>query len=281
MPAEAAASPGAPRRRQPYGPLVPQAANPIWAQFHNARSEGCPSAAVLREKIIVGHLSLVRYVAVRMSQTLPRHVELDDLVSWGAFGLIDAVDRFDPDRGVRFESFAAPRIRGSILDAQRALDWLPKPVRAAVREVQRTRNSLAAELGIEPTDAQIAEKVDAPVALIRTIFAAEADASIQSTDKPVGPRGVNLESSTTLGDLQADKTGDDPVLSAELGLLAARMAAALSGLPPRAQHIVALRYGGRMGLREVSTHIGLGGPVVTKAYAEACLMLRELLVIHG
>ena len=108
-----------------------------------------------RDHLIVHYSPLVKFVAGRIGAGLPNSVDPGDLVSSGVFGLIDAIDRFDPDRGVKFETFAAPRIRGAIYDGLRQLDWVPRSVRSRAREVERAFSRLEHELGRAPTDEEL------------------------------------------------------------------------------------------------------------------------------
>ena len=109
-----------------------------------------------RDHLIVHYSPLVKFVAGRIGAGLPNSVDPGDLVSSGVFGLIDAIDRFDPDRGVKFETFAAPRIRGAIYDGLRQLDWVPRSVRSRAREVERAFSQLEHELGRAPSDEELA-----------------------------------------------------------------------------------------------------------------------------
>src|SRR3954453_10500412 len=109
-----------------------------------------------RERLIVHYSPLVKFVAGRVGAGLPSSVDPGDLVSSGVFGLIDAIDRFDPERGVKFETFAAPRIRGAIYDGLRQLDWVPRSVRSRAREVERAFSELEHSLGRSPTDEELA-----------------------------------------------------------------------------------------------------------------------------
>ena len=111
----------------------------------------------LRDQLIVLYSPLVKYVAARVAVGLPQHVDGSDLVSYGIIGLIDAIDRFSPDRQVKFETYAIPRIRGAIIDELRAIDWVPRSVRAKARAVEQAYASLEATLLRTPTDAEVAD----------------------------------------------------------------------------------------------------------------------------
>ena len=124
-----------------------------WTRWLNRKN------AASRDHLIVHYSPLVKFVAGRIGAGLPNSVDSGDLVSSGVFGLIDAIDRFDPDRGVKFETFAAPRIRGAIYDGLRQLDWVPRSVRSRAREVERAFSHLEHELGRGPTDEELAQQL--------------------------------------------------------------------------------------------------------------------------
>lgn len=126
----------------------------VWSDFFEAHSEEC------RNLLMEHYLYLVKYTAERIWVKLPDKVELDDLISAGIFGLMDAIDAFDPDRGVKFETYCAPRIRGSILDELRSMDWVPRLVRARAHQLERARQTLEAQLGRIPTDLELAEEME-------------------------------------------------------------------------------------------------------------------------
>lgn len=126
----------------------------IWEQFHKTRDD------YFRNLLMEHYRSLVKYCAERLHSKLPDKVELDDLVSAGIFGLMDAIDAFDPSRGVKFETYCSPRIRGSILDELRSMDWVPRLVRARAHQLSKATHSLETHLGRKPTEREIAEELD-------------------------------------------------------------------------------------------------------------------------
>src|SRR5207244_2453250 len=112
-----------------------------------------------RERLVLAYSPLVKYVAGRMGSGLPAHVEESDLISYGLLGLISAIERFDPGREIKFETFAVTRIKGSIIDELRSLDWVPRSVRAKAREIEKVNAKLEHELQRAPTDQEISDKL--------------------------------------------------------------------------------------------------------------------------
>jgi len=128
--------------------------NKIWAQFHKTRDD------YFRNLLLEHYMYLVKYAADRLYSKLPDKVGLDDLISAGTFGLMDAVDAFDPDRGVKFETYCTPRIRGAILDELRSMDWVPRLVRARAHQLTKAIHSLETHLGRKPTEKETAEELN-------------------------------------------------------------------------------------------------------------------------
>lgn len=126
----------------------------VWNAFFETRDE------YWRNRLLENYLPLVKYTADRIYAKLPDKVELDDLISAGIFGLMDAIDAFDPERGVKFETYCTPRIRGSILDELRSMDWVPRLVRARARQLERALATLEAQLGRTPTEKEIASELN-------------------------------------------------------------------------------------------------------------------------
>ncbi len=126
----------------------------IWEHFYKTRNDQ------FRNLLMENYRNLVRYCAERLHSKLPDKVELDDLISAGNFGLMDAIDAFDPGRGVKFETYCSPRIRGSILDELRSMDWVPRLVRSRAHQLSRATHSLETHLGRKPTQKELAEELE-------------------------------------------------------------------------------------------------------------------------
>jgi RNA polymerase sigma factor FliA len=128
-------------------------ASALWSKF---KETGDLDA---RERLILNYSPLVKYVAGRVSSTLPQTVDTADLISYGLFGLIDAIEKFDPGRGIKFETYAIARIKGAIIDELRSLDWVPRSVRARARELEAAYIALETRMRRVPSDAEVAEEM--------------------------------------------------------------------------------------------------------------------------
>ena len=124
----------------------------------------------VRDRLIVHYSPLVKFVASRLAAGLPQNVEQADLVSYGIFGLIDAIDRFDPERGNKFETYAMQRIKGAILDELRSYDWVPRSVRAKARSIEKALTKLEGEFGRTPNEAELAQELGIEVSQLQTML---------------------------------------------------------------------------------------------------------------
>lgn len=162
----------------------------------------------LRNKLMVMYLPLVRFNADRIGAKLPDEVDPDDLTSAGAFGLMDAIDSFDPSRGVKFETYCAPRIRGAILDELRAMDWVPRLVRSRAGKLDAAAHAMEAELGRTPTTREVASRLGLRAAEIGRFLRDASAVSVVSLSR----KHYEADSSRDLCEIDviADRSSDDP-----------------------------------------------------------------------
>ncbi len=165
------------RRSAAYSLGVADDTKALWRSYRNSGD------AAIRDRLILTYAPLVKFVAGRISSGLPSHVDENDLVSYGLLGLIGAIERYDPDRDVKFETYAIARIKGSIIDELRAMDWVPRSVRSRAREIERAIAKLEAELHRSPTDEEIAAKVGIEVS--------ELEDSLLDISAPRSPRSTS------------------------------------------------------------------------------------------
>lgn len=215
----------------------------LWRSF---KQDGSQTA---RGRLVHLYYPLVKHVARNVSSTLSRQAELDDLEGYGAEGLIDAIDRFDPGRGVRFETFAAHRIRGAIYDGIRNADWVPRSVRRKAREIQEVQHELSATFGRQPTEEEEASALDVKVSALRHSKAQVATAYVSSLDRPTqidGGPGADLRDAT-----------HEP-LTAYLSWEARHtVRAAMHRLTERERTVAVLSFGQGMTLAEIGKTLGV------------------------
>ena len=223
-----------------------------------------PNNAKLREQLILKYLHLVRYVVSRMPITLPISIATEDLISFGTMGLMEAVERFDPDRG----------LRGSIIDQLRFHDWIPRGVRRRSKELVQTMQKLEEELGRAATDDELAERLGVSKEKLNTLLS-ESQNLMLSLDDTYG--NDSNGSSITLLDLVEDKNSPDPQGEFEAGELRKRLAQAIASLPEREKLLIALYYHENMTLREIGDIICVSESRACQLHAQAILRLRSRL----
>jgi RNA polymerase sigma factor FliA len=226
----------------------------------------------LRDQLIVLYSPLVKYVAARVAVGLPQHVDGSDLVSYGIIGLIDAIDRFSPDRQVKFETYAIPRIRGAIIDELRAIDWVPRSVRAKARAVEQAYASLEATLLRTPTDAEVAAELEMSEPDLQDILRQISFVGVAALDE-VFMVGGDRTDRTTLGDTIPDATAG-PVALFEDKESKEILAQAIMQLGERERTVLSLYYYEGLTLAEIGEILGVTESRVCQIHTNAVLQLR-------
>ncbi len=227
-----------------------------------------------RDALIVHYAPLVKYVAGRVSVGLPSNVEQADLVSYGMFGLIDAIAKFDFERGIKFETYAIARIRGAIIDELRSYDWIPRSVRAKARTVERAYNTLENKLGRNPTDPEVAHEMGVSLRDFQQIFNQISFVGLVALDELIG-MGSDKGETLTLGDTLADSNGADPTTAFELEELRHLLAEAINKLPEREKIVITLYYYEGLTLAEIGQVLGVTESRICQMHTKAVLILRS------
>jgi RNA polymerase sigma factor for flagellar operon FliA len=239
----------------------------LWQRFKQAGDRE------LRDRLILHYSPLVKYVAGRVGVGLPPNIEQSDLVSYGIFGLIDAIEKFDIERSIKFETYAISRIRGAIIDELRAIDWIPRSVRYKAREVEKAYAALEAKLRRTPTEAEVAEELGISLDELHTVFSQVSFVNVVALDELLnvgGEKGDRLSLVDTLEDTRAE----DPVAvfeSEETKLLLAR---AINTLPEREKIVVTLYYYEGLTLAEIGQVLGVTESRICQMHTKAVLQLR-------
>jgi RNA polymerase sigma factor for flagellar operon FliA len=224
----------------------------------------------LRDRLVLHYAPLVKYVAGRVGTGLPAHVDIADLVQSGVFGLWDAIDRYEPERGLKFETYAMQRIRGAILDELRAQDWVPRSVRSRARDVERALERLESRLQRSASDAEVAAELGIAVAELRELYAQLQLTSVVALDEliAIGRGG------TSLAETLPDDKVDEP--SAVLDSVESRrlLAEAISQLTDRDRVVVSLYYFENLTLAEIGRVLGVTESRVCQLHTRAVLRLR-------
>ncbi len=241
----------------------------LWLEFQRNPAQG------VRDRLILTYAPLVKYVAGRLGSGLPAHVDEADLVSYGLLGLIGAIERYDPSRDIKFETYAITRIKGAIIDELRALDWVPRSVRSRAREIERAIAELESKSGTAPTDEEIAAKVGITVAELEDSLTDISRSSIAALDELWSVSGEGDQ--VSLLDTIEDETGPRPETALDETELRETLADAISRLPEREKLVVTLYYYEELTLREIGEVLGVTESRVSQLHTKAILRLKARL----
>jgi RNA polymerase sigma factor FliA len=226
----------------------------------------------VRDRLILTYAPLVKYVAGRVGSGLPAHVDDGDLVQYGLLGLIKAIERYDPDRDVKFETYAIARIKGSILDELRALDWVPRSVRSRARQIERAMSELESKLGRAPTDEEIAKRVGISVDELEESLTDISRSSIAALDELWTVSGGGDQ--VSLLDTIEDEHGPEPQTVFAQTELKEMVAEAITQLPEREKLVITLYYYEDLTLREIGEVLGVTESRVSQLHTKAVLRLK-------
>jgi RNA polymerase sigma factor for flagellar operon FliA len=231
----------------------------------------------VRDRLILTYAPLVKYVAGRLGSGLPAHVDEGDLVSYGLLGLIGAIERFDPERDIKFETYAIARIKGSIIDELRSMDWVPRSVRARARDIERAIAALEAKLMRAPTDAEICEKLGISEGELDEALLEISRTSIAALDELWTGSSASGGDPVALIDTLEDKESPEPQEAMAHTELREALADAISRLPEREKLVVTLYYYEELTLREIGEVLGVTESRVSQLHTKAILRLKARL----
>jgi RNA polymerase sigma factor FliA len=242
----------------------------LWSRYKDGGDEKA------RERLVVAYSPLVKFIAGRMASGLPAHVDEADLISYGLLGLIGAIERFDPEREIKFETFAVARVKGAIIDELRSLDWVPRSVRARARDVEKAHAHLEGTLGRSPTDEEMSEKLGLTVGEFQDALLEIANSSVLALDDLwtfADPEGGGGQLSVL--DTIQDPNAVDPEVEAHSSEIKDRLADAIESLPDRERLVIALYYYENLTLREIGEVLGVTESRVSQLHTKAVLGLRS------
>ncbi|MFZ5871454.1 MAG: RNA polymerase sigma factor WhiG [Actinomycetota bacterium] len=238
----------------------------LWEKFKQTGD------TAIRERLILHYSPLVKYVAGRVGVGLPQNIEQADLVSYGIFGLIDAIEKFDLDRSIKFETYAIARIRGAIIDELRALDWIPRSVRSKAREVEKAYTALEAELHRTPSEPEVAERMGISLEELHQIFSQVSYVNVLALDELMSPgeKGEGM----SLGDTLKDHKAEDPAGAFEGEETKFLLARAIDQLPEREKIVITLYYYEGLTLAEIGRVLGVTESRICQMHTKAVVQLR-------
>jgi RNA polymerase sigma factor for flagellar operon FliA len=242
----------------------------LWREYRRSGDQG------IRDRLILTYAPLVKYVAGRLGSGLPAHVDEGDLVSYGLLGLIAAIERYDPDRDVKFETYAIARIKGSILDELRAMDWVPRSVRSRAREIERAIADLESKLGRAPSDEEIATKIGISQGELEDSLTDISRSSIAALDELWTVSGSGGDQIALIDTIE-DESVPDPQSAMSATEMKEAIADAIARLPEREKLVVTLYYYEDLTLREIGEVLGVTESRVSQLHTKAILRLKARL----
>jgi RNA polymerase sigma factor for flagellar operon FliA len=242
----------------------------LWREYRRSGDHG------IRDRLILTYAPLVKYVAGRLGSGLPAHVDEGDLVSYGLLGLIAAIERYDPDRDVKFETYAIARIKGSILDELRAMDWVPRSVRSRAREIERAIADLESKLGRAPNDEEIATKIGISQEDLEDSLTDISRSSIAALDELWTVSGSGGDQIALIDTIE-DESVPDPQSAMSATEMKEAIADAIARLPEREKLVVTLYYYEDLTLREIGEVLGVTESRVSQLHTKAILRLKARL----
>jgi len=244
----------------------------VWAQFTLDKS-----SKEIRDRLIIQYIYLIKYVVGRLRISLPNTISTEDIAGYGVEGLIDAIEKFSPARGVRFETYALLRIRGAIIDRIRSLDWVPRGAQKRFKSINKAIAALQGKLGRQPNTEEIAKELELPKEKVEASMAEMESNNMISLYDRRDSSGEGIEIIDTI----QDKNADDPLTMLENRDVKNELSKALGNLPERERMILALYYHENMTLKEIGVTLTISESRVCQLHAQAIMKLRKLLSSRG
>lgn len=243
----------------------------IWKEFKlNASGEA-------RDKLILHYAPMVKFVAGRISRGLPPSVDQADLISYGIFGLIDAINKFEPGRSIKFETYAISRIRGAVIDELRSLDWVPRSIRSKARRVEKVMADLENSLQRQPSDQEMAHAMGISVDELQEIYKQISNVSLGGLDELILGGDEDSGKLPLIETLQ-DETAQDPQAAFETQEMKTILGKVIDRLPERERRVVTLYYYEGFTLSQIGRVLGVSESRVSQMHTKAVLQLRSRLV---
>jgi RNA polymerase sigma factor FliA len=243
----------------------------LWTQYRATGNQ------TFKDRLLVEYSGLVKFIAQRVAMNLPPSVELDDLISAGIMGLIKAVEGFEPERGLKFETFATHKVRGAILDELRAMDWVPRSVRQKNRSLQKAYTELENKFGRMPYDDEVAAHLGLSPEEFEDMLSDVAPATILSLEEALPDRGDDSKSLSLLDTIE-DPQGTNPLKEIGYQEMKRILKDAIGQLPEKEKLVVALYHYEELTLKEIGEVLGLTESRVSQIHSKAMLKLRAKLI---
>lgn len=230
----------------------------------------CESAAPDRDRLVEENMHIVKIIAHQVAMNLPPHIEVDDLISAGTIGLLEAVDRFDSSKGVRFNTYASIRIRGAIMDELRGMDWMTRSMRDKSNQLEKAYHEIERKTGRPAEAEEVAKYMGIKTDQLYNILSEVSALTVLNLED----LGVNNEDGMDILECIKDPDGKDPMAVAKLNELKKRVAEAVSSLPEKEKLIISLYYYDEMTLKEIGKILGITESRVCQLHSQTMHRLK-------
>jgi RNA polymerase sigma factor for flagellar operon FliA len=263
------------RRPAPEGASMSQEEN-MDAMLREAKEKNTEISPVLREQIVLEHTPLIRYIVNRIAVRLPSHIDLDDLHNTGVIGLMDAIEKYDPEKNCKFKTYAEFRIKGAILDQLRSLDWVPRSVRQKSRRLERAYGEVEQRLGRSASDDEVADSLGLQIDKFHELMNQVRGISLVNLEEI---RGTNSDGDRTgtFADIIEDVNSENPFASLKLAEMKQAIAHTIGALPEKERLVISLYYYEDLNMKEIGGILGITESRVCQIHTKAVLRLRAKL----
>jgi RNA polymerase sigma factor for flagellar operon FliA len=258
------------------GPQPPSSENLMNAEPKRHRRDpgNEKMTAATRDRLIMEHAPLIKYIVNRIAQRLPSHVDLDDLMNTGVIGLMDAIEKYNPEKNCKFKTYAEFRIKGAILDQLRSLDWVPRSVRQKSRRLEAAYNQMEQKLGRAASDEEVAHELGVEIRKFHELLNQVRGISLVNLDEV---RSASDLEKKNLIDVLEDTSGDDPLTSLNFDEMKKTVAEAIGNLPEKERLVISLYYYDELNMKEIGKILDITESRVCQIHTKAVLRLRAKL----
>jgi RNA polymerase sigma factor for flagellar operon FliA len=246
------------------------------ALLKEAKEKHSEIPATLKEQIVLEHTPLIRYIVNRIAVRLPSHIDLDDLHNTGVIGLMDAIEKYDPDKNCKFKTYAEFRIKGAILDQLRSLDWVPRSVRQKSRRLERAYGEVEQRLGRSASDEEVADSLGLQIEKFHEFLNQVRGVSLVNLEELRGT-GSDGERTGSYADIVEDVHSENPFAALKLQQMKHLIADTIGGLPEKERLVVSLYYYEDLNMKEIGSILGITESRVCQIHTKAVLRLRSKL----
>jgi RNA polymerase sigma factor for flagellar operon FliA len=245
-------------------------------QMREAKEKHGGIPANLREQIVLEHAPLIRYIVNRIAVRLPSHIDLDDLHSTGVIGLMDAIEKYDPEKNCKFKTYAEFRIKGAILDQLRSLDWVPRSVRQKGRKLERAYGEVEQRLGRQATDEEVADSLGLQIDKFHELINQVRGISLVNLEEIRGG-GQDGDRTGSYADIVEDTNAENPFSTLKLTETKGIVADTISTLPEKERLVISLYYYEDLNMKEIGNILGITESRVCQIHTKSVLRLRSKL----